>query len=49
MVQTKVKLGNELNCLRCGHKWLPRQEQITVCPKCMSPYWNIPKKEVDKK
>jgi len=29
-------------CLRCGHKWVPRNanEEPTICPKCKSPYWN---------
>ena len=44
MVSTKVILGKKLTCLRCGHKWLPRQEEITVCAKCKSPYWDTPKK-----
>ena len=33
-------------CLRCGHRWmLKKEKEPTVCPKCMSPYWNIPRKE----
>ncbi|CAM5998723.1 unnamed protein product [Sphagnum balticum] len=33
-------------CLRCGHSWYPRKEGVSVqCPKCRSPYWNIPRKE----
>ena len=34
-------------CERCGHKWVPREtttEEPKVCPKCKSPYWNVPKK-----
>lgn len=32
-------------CDRCGHKWVPREDEIPrVCPKCKSPYWNIPRK-----
>ena len=29
-------------CERCGHKWVPRQQDVEpkVCPKCKSPYWN---------
>lgn len=31
-------------CYRCGHKWLPRENELpAVCPKCKSPYWNRPK------
>jgi len=32
-------------CLRCSHEWHPRtNETPTVCPKCKSPYWNVPRK-----
>lgn len=28
-------------CLRCGHKWVPRREVYPrICPKCKSPYWD---------
>ena len=30
-------------CLRCGHKWVPRVKtdiEPTICPTCKSPYWN---------
>ena len=28
-------------CLRCGHTWIPRMEELPVaCPRCKSPYWN---------
>jgi len=39
-------------CERCEHEWIPRKpwsagEPLpTVCPKCKSPYWNRPKREV---
>ncbi len=35
-------------CERCGHEWLPKKDdekEPKVCPKCKSPYWNIPKKQ----
>jgi len=33
-------------CERCGHEWYRRRpEKPIVCPKCHTPYWNIPKKE----
>jgi len=33
-------------CLRCGYKWIPRKDGMPVtCPKCRSPYWNIPKSQ----
>lgn len=32
-------------CDRCGHEWVPHDfiNEPKVCPKCKSPYWNIPK------
>jgi RNA polymerase subunit RPABC4/transcription elongation factor Spt4 len=30
----------QLICKRCGHKWVPRTSEVTICPKCKSPYWN---------
>ena len=35
----------KLECLRCGHQWVARKEEIRVCPKCHSAYWDKPKKE----
>jgi predicted nucleic acid-binding Zn-ribbon protein len=32
-------------CFRCGHIWTPRQEKIRVCPKCKSPYFDVPKRK----
>jgi len=37
-----------VNCERCGHLWFPRKDTVKVCPKCKSPYFDIPRKE-DKK
>jgi len=34
------RFNNSLNCKRCRHSWTPRQQEITICPKCKSPYWN---------
>lgn len=33
-------------CERCGHEWLPREkaQEPRVCPKCKTPYWNVPRK-----
>ena len=38
-------------CERCGHEWLPRNDQAPkVCPKCKSPYWDKPRiKDLKKK
>lgn len=42
----KVKITLEgYGCERCKHEWVPRTEkEPTVCPKCKSPYWNVPKR-----
>lgn len=37
----------KLECLRCLHKWAPRKEDVRICPKCKSVYWDI-KKEKEK-
>jgi Zn finger protein HypA/HybF involved in hydrogenase expression len=34
----------ELKCLRCGKKWLPRTEDVRICPRCKSAWWNVAKK-----
>ena len=35
----------QVECKRCGHKWIPRKSEVMLCPKCKTPYWNIPKKK----
>jgi len=41
----KIKLP-ELECLRCGSKWISRKKKKPVqCPKCKSPYWNEERKK----
>ncbi|OGN87168.1 MAG: hypothetical protein A2158_00915 [Chloroflexi bacterium RBG_13_46_14] len=32
-------------CERCSHEWFPKKEnkEPRVCPRCKSPYWNVPK------
>jgi len=50
----KIKLDGYI-CERCEHIWVPRfnktssQKKPLVCPKCKSPYWNIPRKVKIKK
>lgn len=35
-------------CERCGHQWVKRgEDEPKVCPKCKSPYWNVPRKKGD--
>lgn len=40
----KIKV-NKLECKRCGHKWIARKDEVMVCAKCHSPYWNRTKDE----
>jgi uncharacterized OB-fold protein len=28
-----------LHCKRCGHRWVPTQPIIKICPKCKSANW----------
>jgi Zn finger protein HypA/HybF involved in hydrogenase expression len=41
----KIKI-DAYKCERCKHIWRPRKldDEPRVCPKCKSPYWNVPKK-----
>lgn len=39
----------ELHCNQCNHIWTPRFEDVRVCPKCKSPYFDLPKRIVRKK
>ncbi len=39
----KIKI-TKLGCKRCGHKWVPKKEEIRQCPKCKSPWWDKEKK-----
>lgn len=31
-------------CLRCGYDWHPRIARVSMCPRCKSLLWNVPKK-----
>jgi len=50
----EIKLNGYI-CERCGHTWVSRlktqnpNKKPIVCPKCKSPYWNIPRKNKTKK
>lgn len=37
----------ELECKKCGHKWIPRKSYVRTCPKvgCRTPYWDVPYSE----
>lgn len=39
----EVKLGKKIKCSRCGYVWLPRIKLVRVCPRCSSPYWDVPR------
>ena len=39
----------EHKCLRCGHRWASRRAKPIRCAKCKSPYWYIPKGEIEKR
>jgi len=41
---TEVQLSPQLECLRCHHKWIPRQKEVRICPHCKSAYWDRPKR-----
>ena len=33
-------------CERCAHPWVPRMlRHPRICPKCKSPYWDVPRKK----
>ena len=32
-------------CLRCGHGWRSLRRSPVVCPRCKSPYWNVPREK----
>lgn len=38
-----------LTCQRCGHQWVPRQAERTICPKCKSKLWDTAKKKSARK
>ncbi len=34
-----------VKCERCCHTFKPRKDDVRVCPKCHSPWWDTPKEE----
>ena len=40
MVIVKV---TKLECKRCGHSWIPKKEEVRMCPKCDSVWWDVEK------
>jgi predicted Zn-ribbon and HTH transcriptional regulator len=42
-IRRKIKGIRKLDCKRCKHVWIPRQEiEPGVCPRCKSPFWREP-------
>ncbi len=39
----KVQLGKKLKCLRCGYEWIPRKEDVRICPDCKTAFFDTPK------
>ena len=39
----------KLVCKRCGHKWVPKKEEIRQCPKCKSVWWDKEKNDDKRK
>lgn len=39
-----LTVTTEINCLRCGHKWIPRKPEVRCCPRCHSIYFDRPRK-----
>jgi Zn finger protein HypA/HybF involved in hydrogenase expression len=35
----------QLECVRCGHKWIARKATVQKCPHCKSIYWDVPKSQ----
>jgi uncharacterized protein len=32
-----------LHCYRCANTWSPRAQIVRICPRCKSPYWEVPR------
>lgn len=45
MAEIKLK---GFRCERCGHVWRPNDDDIRprICPRCKSPYWDVPRKVI---
>ena len=43
-ISMKIKIS-QLECKRCGHKWIPRKPEVMLCPKSKTPYWNVEKRK----
>jgi predicted Zn-ribbon and HTH transcriptional regulator len=44
-VKPETMTVTKRTCTRCGHQWWPRMEEPPrICPKCKSPYWDVPRR-----
>ena len=34
----------KMDCKRCQHTWIPKKEEVRICPKCKSPYFDRERK-----
>lgn len=48
----KIELPQPLTCQAirrdgtpCGYEWTPRIINVTICPRCKSAKWDVPKEE----
>ena len=39
---------HQCECLKCGHKWVPRTSDPKQCPGCQNRNWKKPKKKKEK-
>ena len=39
----EAKIPPAVECLRCGHKWVPRVPLVRICAHCKSAHWDVPK------
>lgn len=44
----KIKI-KKIECLKCGHLWIPRKTEIRMCPKCKTPYFDVDRRSNAKK
>lgn len=40
----KIKI-QKIECLKCGHSWVPRKEDVRICPKCKTAFFDVDRKK----
>ena len=38
----QVNRPERLECIKCGHTWIPRKTEVRLCPNCKTAYWDRP-------